>query len=356
MPWLLSMVRGLLGLRPETPPVKRVEPKVEPRAVRVPAAAASPAADVAPALPAEDYSALDASEAEFAQFASRSFHVAGPEEALILERVSTMLESGKFHVPVLPDVQVKALEIANNPSASAQAIADVIKRDGAVATEVISMVNSAAYCPSTKITDLHRAVVHVGVKRVRGLLFGVAMRMTVFRKGDAKRARQLWVHSMGTAVAAREIAKVTRQDPEEAFLAGLMHDVGKTVILGLLADEEKGRKGPGISETLLWDLLEGGHTAAGAAVAKSWSLMPVLAEVVQHHHLLTPQSSPTLAVVTLADLVCRRHGIGVPPMPVKFSDNPAFTILGLSVQGALDLLQALPEKLANDRELAVTPA
>ena len=288
---------------------------------------------------------LDCLNNDFVLLAERAIEVASPKEAEILRRVNDLLAAGKFQAPVLPDTHLRVMEIANKPTASAAEIADCIKTDAVVATEVMSMVNSAAYMPATPIRDLTRAVVHVGVKQVRGLMFGVAMRLSVFRRADAGRAKQLWLHSLGAAVMAREIAKAGRVEPEEAFLAALLHDIGKTVILGLVADEEKRHPGVRISDPLLWRILEEAHTAVGVRVADAWRLAPHLRQPIEMHHRVQPDSPPLVAVVALADDVCRKLGIGLPVLPVKFSDHPAFTALRLGRDQAHELVSRLPAVL-----------
>lgn len=346
--WLRSRLTAFVGRRLEAPQESGGAQEA-PQATPPPSSASVAEAlrSVPAALPSR-FADLDAPPKAPALFAGRAFGVTDPHEREILARVDAVLDEGRFTVPALPDAQVRALELANSPSASAREIAEVIRRDAGVATEVISLVNSAAYQPASPIRDLQRAVVHVGTARVRGLLYGVAMRLTVFRRADAARARQLWTHSMGVAVAARAIARRSRQDPEEAFLAGLLHDVGKSVILGLVSDEEKGRGGKRLSDPVLWDLLEGAHTAVGARVAKTWGLTEGLSRAIEGHHLVSESSEPLVAAVGLADDVCRRHGIGTPPLPVKFTDHPAFAALGLGEIAAFELVDGLPAIVASE--------
>ena len=322
-------------------------PAAEPNKTQTAAAAPAPPpkSHISAPPPRPSLADLDCLNNDFVLLAERAIEVASPKEAEILRRVNDLLAAGKFQAPVLPDTHLRVMEIANKPTASAAEIADCIKTDAVVATEVMSMVNSAAYMPAMPIRDLTRAVVHVGVKQVRGLMFGVAMRLSVFRRADAGRAKQLWLHSLGAAVMAREIAKGSRVEPEEAFLAALLHDIGKTVILGLVADEEKRHPGVRISDPLLWKILEEAHTAVGVRVADAWRLAPHLRQPIEMHHRVQPDSPPLVAVVALADDVCRKLGIGLPVLPVKFSDHPAFTALRLGRDQAHELVSRLPAVL-----------
>jgi putative nucleotidyltransferase with HDIG domain len=336
-------------LRPSPAPSSRATtaPAAAPRA-SAPASATQPAPAAALPAPAPEPEPIE----NFAEIAQRAIEVASPAELAIVKHVNERLEKGDFPTPVLPDTHLRVLDIINRPNAAIQDITQCVKTDAVVATEVISLVNSAAFMPAMPIRDLNRAIVHVGIKRVRSLMLGVAMRLTVFRKADAERGKQLWNHSLATAVLAREIARAGRVDVDEAFLAGLLHDIGKTVILGIVADEERRSNGIRIPAPLLWKLLEEGHTAVGVQVARAWHLSGSLADAVSNHHRVQATSHPMVATAALADDVCRVLGVGVPPMRIKFQDHPAFESLGMTGGRGPDLVTRLPEVLAASPEFA----
>ncbi len=285
-----------------------------------------------------------------AQLADRAIEVATPAEREIVRRVNARFEKGDYGAPVLPATHLRVLEITNKPSASIDEISKCVRLDAVVAKEVISLVNSAAFMPAMPIRDLNRAIVHVGLQRVRSLMLGVSMHLTVFRKSDAERGKQLWTHSLATGVIAREIAKATHLDVEETFLAGLLHDIGKIVLLGILSDEER-RVGSRAPACLVWKILEESHTAVGERVAKAWHLSGSLAEAIANHHRLTETSTKSVAATALADDVCRSLGIGIPQQRVRFTDHPAFEILGLSGERGPDLVARLPLVLESSPEL-----
>jgi putative nucleotidyltransferase with HDIG domain len=157
---------------------------------------------------------------------------------------------------------------------------------------------------------------------------------------------------VGVAVASREIAKACGADPEEAFLAGLLHDIGKSVILGIVGEEERRHPGAHAHHELLGKLLEDCHTAVGGRVAKAWKTSGSIAEAIEHHHALRPESSPIVAVVSLANDVCGSLGIGVPRRRVRFHEHPAFAALHLHPETSFRILDRLPTILAEAPEMA----
>lgn len=268
-----------------------------------------------------------------------------PSESALLMRVSARLEAGKYTLPVLPLTLIKVIEVANIPDPDAKVIADCIRTDAVVAGEVLSLVNSAAYAAATPIKDLQRAVVHVGTRKIRSLMIAVAARLTVFRSCDAARAQQLWLHSLATAVLARSIARDVAADPEEAFLAGLLHDVGKTVVLGLVTEEERANTHVRVGDALLEKLCDTVHTGTGARVAKAWKLAPPILEAIEGHHRLHKNSQSVVAVTSLANDICGYLGLGCARRAVSLGQHPAFSLLGLDDERAEGLLARIPDVL-----------
>lgn len=287
---------------------------------------------------------------QMVEFADRMVIPAGPEEARMIDNINNRLKAEKYQLPVLPATLIQVIDHANQPEPNFKAIAELIRGDAVVAGEVMSLVNSAAYASPTPIKDLQRAIIHVGSRRIRSLALAVAARLTVFRNADQRRAEKLWMHSLATAILARAIARASSAEPEEAFLAGLMHDVGKTVVLGLVAEEERANPKHPIPDALLEKLFDECHTGTGAAIARSWSLPTQLAEAIEQHHSLRPFSPPLVATTALANDVCGFLGIGVPARKANLGRHAAFGILGLDRERSQRLLQLLPSVLSEAPE------
>jgi putative nucleotidyltransferase with HDIG domain len=281
----------------------------------------------------------------------RTVEAANLEERTILTSVGNRLESGKYALPVLPLTLIKVIELANIPEPEVKAIAECIRTDAVVAGEVLSLVNSAAFAAASPIKDLQRAVVHVGPRRVRDLMIAVAARLTVFRSCDAERAQRLWLHAIAAAVLGREVARATACNPEEAFLAGLLHDIGKTVVLGVVTEEERSNVKVRVSDGLLDRLCDSVHTGTGARVARDWKLpAPISAAIEGHHSRLHRNSAPIVALTALANDLCGFIGIGCPRRPVELGGHPAFPILGLDSHQAALFLARVPSILGEAPE------
>ncbi|MBL8695968.1 MAG: HDOD domain-containing protein [Planctomycetes bacterium] len=335
---LLSWMRGLFGgASTETAPLARREHSRP--------SAATPSAATSTSGPQDEHGLLseDLSGSAAALPGDRDAVAKTDEEAMV-EAVEAAIRSEHIELPVLPATMVRVMEVANRRDCSAKEVADCIRGDAVIATEVIHVVNSAAFLPASPIHDLQRAVVHVGISHVRNLMLGVVSRLTMFRRSEQGRGQALWEHSIAVAVAAREIAIATRQNPDEAFLGGLLHDIGKTVILAAVSAEET-KRGARMSPTALGKVLEEHHTSIGLQVAQLWKLPAEVADAIRHHHCLPRGAAKLAAVTMLANDICGRLGIGVAKRRVPLRDHPAFALLGLHGSEGENLVLRIPDAL-----------
>ena len=136
-------------------------------------------------------------------------------------------------LPTLPLVAVRVMEIINDPHSSASDLAEVISSDPAMTAKVLRLVNSAYYGFPNPITTITHAVAIMGFNTLRSLVLSVAT-FDLFSKKKPDQffqLEELWMHSIGTAVGSKLLAKrLGLPNFEELFIAGLLHDVGKVVL------------------------------------------------------------------------------------------------------------------------------
>ena len=127
---------------------------------------------------------------------------------------------------VLPGVARRVLEIIRDEEASIAEICSIVERDQAITASVLKIANSAYYGLQSKVTSIRRAVVVLGLTTLRKIVLAVSTKLQYKRFGITEQL--MWDHAIGAAIAARYIASRQWRDLEEiAFLAGLMHDLGK---------------------------------------------------------------------------------------------------------------------------------
>ena len=188
-------------------------------------------------------------------------------------------------LPTLPQVAAKIMRLIDDPASSAQDIHKVMSRDTALAGKMLKLVNSAFYGLPHKVSNLNQAIVLLGFNTIKSLALSVSV-FGVFGKGRGARSfdrERYWRHSVGSACIYRVLArKVKMVDPETAFVAGLLHDIGKLVLdqyaapeLGQVIDEAEKRKCAFVeAERALFGT---DHSAVGGWLVDRWGFPEVLA-------------------------------------------------------------------------------
>ena len=149
-------------------------------------------------------------------------------ELALVERI----DKDRIDLPVLPQVAGRVMALANDPSADAARLSTLIHQDQALAAHVLRIANSPAYMPRTPIASLQHAVAMLGVNQLSEIAVTVSLKSGAVKiPGHEADIRQLWRHALASGAYAKEIARLRRYNVESAYLCGLLHAVGKPVVL-----------------------------------------------------------------------------------------------------------------------------
>jgi len=223
-------------------------------------------------------------------------------------------------LPPMPVVATKVLQLVESGKADAAEISRAISSDPAVSARILKISNSTFYGCRRKIQTLAEAVVVLGHNTLKGL--AVAASLKEIYKPAGLIENMLWEHSFGAALAAKIIAGHTPQvSADEAFLAGLFHDLGKIIMN--LREKEKFQKviERCYNEMLMFEEVEKTvfpytHAELGAYVLEKWNLPEDLITAVMLHHTFAFPDPENIyqqnmtAITSLADLICVKLGIG----------------------------------------------
>jgi putative nucleotidyltransferase with HDIG domain len=213
------------------------------------------------------------------------------------------LSQGTLKLPLLPGVAMEVTAAAAREDTDARVLADILKRDAAMAAHVLRIVNSPVYSPRAQIVSLQQAVGRVGSAKIREIALIIACRAGVFKvKGYESEVDQVFKHSVATALFGQEIARQTRNNVEEAFLCGLLHDVGRPVLLQALL-EVTAERGISSSRANLLALVSEIHCRAGAALGVAWGLPDAASQAILNHHGPAPEHAASVHVTALADVL-----------------------------------------------------
>jgi putative nucleotidyltransferase with HDIG domain len=219
----------------------------------------------------------------------------------IRSKVEDWLVTGQLQLPVMPEASALLLSMTSSDDCTIQELSDVVQRDPLLAAHLLRIANSALYSPSYPASSLRLAIARLGILELRRVAITIACQSKIFRlRGWEAEVEELFLHSLATALYASEVAKLVRIGDEEAFLGGLLHDVGHAVVLQGLCDLEKQLK-LALPRPAMKMLATIHHTRIGGRLIEQWGLSPRLAEVIARHHEEVQKPSASLAIVHLAD-------------------------------------------------------
>lgn len=230
--------------------------------------------------------------------------------AALRERLISVFEDPGYRPPPLPSVAMELLALSNKADARARDVVRLLEQDEMLAGNVMRLVSSPIYSGRNTINSLNEAVVRLGFKVVRDMVFEVALRSGVFDLAEyAETVAQVQRHSTVTAYIARIVCEKARIDGDHAFICGLLHDIGFAGLLFAVTHFE-GSESPPLEQ--LWGDVDALHERASGILATLWGLPPAMAEVVgHHHHLHTGEFSKVAAAICIADRLSRSFGADV---------------------------------------------
>jgi putative nucleotidyltransferase with HDIG domain len=233
-----------------------------------------------------------------------------------LEELARKVEDLK----TLPAAFYQVNSLMESPSCTAGDIAEVISMDQALSAKLLRIVNSALYALPTRINSIVKSVNIIGFAGIRELIVSTSV-TDIFidnPEGSTFDRQEFWKHSLGTGITARILGKYLKKlEPEELFVAGLLHDIGKMIIdqyattkfveIMNLAARFRISMREAENGVLGFD-----HCRVGEMIARKWELSPTLIEAISHHHWpLSAEGFPRpTAVIYLANIIVQALELG----------------------------------------------
>ncbi|MCK7549192.1 HDOD domain-containing protein [Marinobacter koreensis] len=277
----------------------------------------------------------------------------GDEEHQLLMEFYSELRSNQVKLPSVPDVAWKVRRAVDRDDSSAEQVAAVVSADPAMAAKLVRSCNSPLYRGFSDVRNVREAVVRLGMRTTRQLVSVFALR-EVFKTRQAslqKEMEKLWTHSREVAALCWVLAdQATRIDPEEALLAGLLHDIGVVPVL-VQAEHHSALFS---NETNLGHAIRELRADVGTAVLENWAFPAAFLESVRHAedwHYECRETEPQLVDVVIVAQLHSMIGSSQNDSLPAFDEVPAYRRLGELELNASRSLQLLTEARARVQEV-----
>lgn len=262
-----------------------------------------------------------------------------------IARVAARVEKGDFELPMLPSSSMVAIEMAASPTVDVSHLVTLISTDPVLSTELMKAANSVIYGGSYQAETLSQAVVRVGTRTLRSLIYSLSVRGVIFRnRGLGSYAEELWRQAYSVARISQLIAEPLRLAPEKCFLLGLLHDMGKISLLAMLGRECTSTFRP--AAHVVGRVFHEFHERAGVAMAREWKLPEEFISVsgCHHHFEQNPDFPRSAALVSLAHKLDLHLSLGEKGSEYqRLARCPEMRFLGLADHQRAALLESAEE-------------
>jgi putative nucleotidyltransferase with HDIG domain len=231
-------------------------------------------------------------------------------------------------LPTLPAYVFELNALLSTTPVNLKRVGEVIRTDPSLTAQVLRLCNSAFMGIRQRIVKIEHAIVLVGTERLRTMVLTCSLVQYVGRHVASQDIQSFWQHCFLTATLSERLARgVSYPHPEQAYLAGLLHDIGALPLLMITAKEPRAQENMtscawGESPELERQRFGTDHCEVGHWIGASWNFAPCLVEAMEYHHKSQEATiDPHLVgVVAAADQFCTRHGVMLGGLPAELSE------------------------------------
>jgi len=259
-------------------------------------------------------------------------------------------------IPTLPIIYQQLFQLMQDPEVSVPHVSDLMAQDQALSAKILHLVNSAFYGYNKQIKTISRAVVILGFRAVRSAALAISVFDYFKDEGETTgiNMQDFWVHSIATASTCKVLAEhVKLPQQEEAFVVGLLHDVGKLIEKRYFARDFDDLYKAAQEQHLSWYggeqlLFQINHAIIGKAVFRAWDFPANVVDGIHYHH--DPEKAGTVpqlaALVNVADYMAYQMRLGAPgAYPPETCSPAALKVLGITEAQTLELHETVRAEL-----------
>lgn len=222
----------------------------------------------------------------------------------VTQALSQDIKNNKLELPSPPKLLLALRKIANDPNASALDIANVIKHDINISGRLIKIANCALFTSRNKVSTVQAATLRLGLKKVQSLVTGLVLSQQIMRhktKGLEASCQQIWQTSNDVSVLSYTLAqKKTKLDPEQALLAGIIHNIGALPLVLKLNTIQALKEDPKVMAQVADIVIPKLYARAGHLILHSWHFAPEIIAVAKEHLNLTRDDNTEIELTDVA--------------------------------------------------------
>jgi HD-like signal output (HDOD) protein len=264
--------------------------------------------------------------------------------------IRRLLTTQPIELPVFHPIAIKLQHLLESADFTMDEVIALANEDQSLAGQILKMANSTVYMGRVRTETIKDAVIRLGAQQVSNLAMAASQAGLHVSDNRVLNGfmQSLWLHSHASAVGSRWLAKSAgySQIADQAYMAGLLHDVGKLYLLKAL--ERLNRLGvaqAALEEELLLEIFDELHVEQGCRLMQHWNMPKMYYNVVANHHEENFDSTDSiLTVVRLVDTACKLKGIGLRHNPeINMMAQPETAVLQLSQDDFEDLYEVLDD-------------
>ena len=277
-----------------------------------------------------------------------------------VEVIKEHLGSESLNLPMFHPIALKLQGILASKDFTIEQVVALIIKDQALTSQVLRLANSAFFSGLAKVTTITEAVVRLGAREIASIAM-LASQQNSYNNLTLpelkSHSQMLWRHAIGSAIGSRWLCEKTgyKQLAQEAFIAGLLHDIGSLLILKVLEGillSESGAKA--LSRELTTEILVAMHADTGYELMQKWNLPELYCVIVRDHHReQSDTANVLLSMVRLVDDACRKLGLASTPAEPNLMLAATFEAQGLGIK---EIMLAELEIMIEDAMEMVTSA
>lgn len=263
----------------------------------------------------------------------------------ITEEIVNRIRSGQASLPVLPELAHKVEELFQRVDVDLDELVKVLQTDPGITSKLISISNSPQYRGLSEIKSLDKAIARIGMKMTENYVLILSKRGLF--KIDVPQfevlLNKVWQHSLATAACAQALAqKLALPDPDSYYTLGMLHDIGKLILLQFFAEMSKKR--PDATEQECLELMDKFHGEFGAALLASWKFPHEHQQIARFHDTVSNASQPSnsLYLIALANLLAIKAGYQVSERVVSDED---ISIVSQRLRAGASVIEAVTQQM-----------